>query len=171
MEEDADWTVGTVWGLADGDIYLLDVIRDKFEVPDLRANIEDVHRFNRLDTTIIEDADFGRAIAQDLIRSSSHCRPQLHKPYIDKLARMQGRSSMFETGKVLLPSTAPWLQNYKTELLGFPNQRHDDQVDSTSQALDWFQQRCGALLYPERDMQPARRPRGSPRPRGRAPRW
>ena len=56
-----------------------------------------------LDATIIEDADFGRAIAQDLRRTSSHCLPILCRPHIEKLARMQGWSSMFETGKVKFP--------------------------------------------------------------------
>lgn len=167
LAEDADWTVGTVWGLAGSDIYLLDVIRNKFEVPDLRKTIEDVHRINRLDATIIEDADFGRAIAQDLRRTSSHCMPILCRPHIEKLARMQGRSSMFETGKVLLPNQAPWLSTYLEELLGFPNHRNDDQVDSTSQALEWFQMRCSGLLYPERQMPDTPRLPRAVRPQGR----
>jgi len=37
-----------------------------------------------------------------------------------------------------LPENAPWLAIYLTELLGFPNAPHDDQVDSTSQALNWL---------------------------------
>ncbi len=42
---------------------------------------------------------------------------------------------------VHLPREAPWLDSYIHELLIFPNGRHDDQVDSTAQALDWFKQR------------------------------
>jgi hypothetical protein len=41
-------------------------------------------------------------------------------------------------GQVLLPADAPWLATYLQELLGFPTARHDDQVDSTSQALAWL---------------------------------
>ncbi|MET4120500.1 hypothetical protein ABIB90_007540 [Bradyrhizobium sp. JR4.1] len=36
-----------------------------------------------------------------------------------------------------LPSDAPWLDEYLSELLAFPYGRHDDQVDSTSQFLNW----------------------------------
>jgi predicted phage terminase large subunit-like protein len=38
---------------------------------------------------------------------------------------------------VLLPAEAPWLDEFRTELLRFPQGRHDDQVDSLSQFLAW----------------------------------
>jgi phage terminase large subunit-like protein len=86
---------------------------------------------------------------------------------IEKIARMQARSVMFETGKVLLPHEAPWLGTYLAELLGFPNSRHDDQVDSTSQALDWFQQRFAGQISPEREERAANRTVRRRRPQGR----
>ncbi len=43
-----------------------------------------------------------------------------------------------ENGFVHLPETAPWLALYLYELSCFPYGRHDDQVDSTAQMLDWF---------------------------------
>jgi len=137
LSEDADWSVGTVWGVSEGEIYLLDVVRERLEAPDLRHRIETVHRETRADITLIEDADLGRGIAQDLLRTSRWCRPRLVRPFIDKVARMQARAVMFETGKVLLPRDTPWLQVYLDELLGFPNRRHDDQVDSIMQALTY----------------------------------
>lgn len=166
LSEDADWSVGTVWGLFNGEIHLLDVIRNRLEAPDLRHRIEEVHRRTKADITLIEDADLGRGIAQDLHRTSRYCRPRLVRPLIDKVARMQARAVMFETGKVLLPRDAPWLQVYLDELLGFPNRRHDDQVDSTSQALDWFQQRLARDMMADRPSSP--RPAGNRRPRGNA---
>jgi predicted phage terminase large subunit-like protein len=39
---------------------------------------------------------------------------------------------------VLLPSTAPWLDDYRSELLAFPGSQYDDHVDSTTQALDYL---------------------------------
>ena len=38
------------------------------------------------------------------------------------------------------PERAPWLASYLAELTTFPNGKHDDQVDSTAQMLDWFKQ-------------------------------
>jgi hypothetical protein len=39
-----------------------------------------------------------------------------------------------------LPTEAPWLDDYRHELAAFLNWKHHDQVDSTSQALDWVKQ-------------------------------
>ena len=76
---------------------------------------------------------------------------------------MQARAVMFETGKIFLPKAAEWLPAYLEEMLGFPNSRHDDQVDSTSQALDYLQQRFAE--YPARQ-QARKRPMGMVRPKG-----
>ena len=45
---------------------------------------------------------------------------------------------MIENGFVYLPETAPWLAEYLHEMTTFPKGKHDDQVDSTAQFLDWF---------------------------------
>ena len=37
-----------------------------------------------------------------------------------------------------VPERSPWLAQYLAELTAFPNGKHDDQVDSTAQMLDWF---------------------------------
>ena len=35
------------------------------------------------------------------------------------------------------PAAAPWLDEFRSEMLRFPQGRHDDQVDSLSQFLAW----------------------------------
>lgn len=170
LSDDADWSVGTVWGEADGEIYLIDVIRERMEAPGLTRLIENTHIEQEADITLIEDADLGRAIGQNLFNTSRRCKPQLVRPRIEKIARMQARAVMFETGKIVLPREAPWLSTYLEELLGFPNRRHDDQVDSTSQALDWFQRKMRRDLphqRPARERPPGgrNRPPGVPRRR------
>jgi len=167
LSEDAAWSVGTVWGLTGQEIHLLHVERARLEAPELTHTIERIHREHRIDNTLIEDADLGRGIAATLNRTSAVCRPKLVRPRIDKIARMQARSVMFETGKVFLPREAPWLAVYFDELLGFPNRPYADQVDSTSQALDWFQLRHSGLITPERSEFRRKRPAGTPRPPGR----
>ena len=39
---------------------------------------------------------------------------------------------------VHIPETTPWLAEYLHEMSVFPKGKHDDQVDSTAQFLDWF---------------------------------
>jgi hypothetical protein len=57
--------------------------------------------------------------------------------------RMHAQTAMIENGFVHLPETAPWLAQYLHELTVFPHSKHDDQVDSTAQLLDWYKRGSG----------------------------
>ena len=92
-----------------------------------------------VDQTIVEDTELGRAIAQDL-RRAGQTKCVLQPPRLDKQARFLAQSARFEAGQVFVPQDAPWLADWMRELLAFPNGRHDDQVDSTSQALHYLAQ-------------------------------
>ena len=52
--------------------------------------------------------------------------------------RMHVQTAMIENGLVHLAKEAAWLAEYLHELTVFPKGKHDDQVDSTAQMLDWF---------------------------------
>lgn len=132
--ESSDYSVGTVWGAKGLDFHLLDLIRGRFEVPELRRTILDQARAWSVDQIVIEATDIGRAIAQDLRRSDAY-RVVLQVPRHDKTARFLAQSARFESGQVHVPAEAPWLADWLAELLAFPNGAHDDQVDSTAQAL------------------------------------
>ena len=76
---------------------------------------------------------------------------------------MLAQSARFEAGQVYVPQDAPWLAGWMSELLAFPTGRHDDQVDSTSQALDYLSQHSFAR---QQDRTPRVRPAGPPAPAG-----
>lgn len=134
LGERNDWSVGTVWGRLGPDFYLLKVVRGRWETPELQRRIEDLAVEHRAHATGIENTELGRALNHGLQRSGT-LRTILIKPRYDKEARLLAQAPKFEAGQVLLPREALWLGPYMTELLGFPNDKHDDQVDSTSQAL------------------------------------
>ena len=54
---------------------------------------------------------------------------------------MSAQSAKIEAGQVHLPIKAAWLDEFRNEFQAFPNGRHDDQVDSLSQFLNWFNNR------------------------------
>jgi predicted phage terminase large subunit-like protein len=51
--------------------------------------------------------------------------------------RLHAQTALFENGNVLLPRQKHWVQDYINEIIGFPG-KFDDQVDSTTQALDYI---------------------------------
>ena len=94
------------------------------------------------------------------MRRSGLLAPVLNPVRFSKEARFLAQSARFEAGQVYLPRVASWLPAYESELLAFPTGRHDDQVDSTSQALHWLTART-----PVRRERPSGRPRPAGRPR------
>jgi predicted phage terminase large subunit-like protein len=135
--EASDWSVGTVWGAVGQEFYLLDVVRGRWEAPELRRRMIAVARDCRADASVVEDTELGRALAQDL-RRTGQLFPILQAARFDKMARLLAQAARFEAGQVYLPREAPWLAHYLSELLAFPTGRNDDQVDSTSQALKYL---------------------------------
>jgi predicted phage terminase large subunit-like protein len=59
------------------------------------------------------------------------------KAEADKVVRMSACSARIEAGSVLLPQAASWLDDFRNEILAFPQAKHDDQADALSQLLNW----------------------------------
>jgi hypothetical protein len=60
---------------------------------------------------------------------------------------------MFEAGMILLPDDAEWADDYIESMTRFPKGQHDDDVDSTSQALNYLRRRQhGVIEYIEREL-------------------
>lgn len=140
--EASDFSVGTIWGAIGCDFYLLDLVRGRFEVQDLRREILRLSKHWRVNATVIEDTELGRAMAYDLRRGDLIIF--LLPARYDKEARLLAQVARFEAGSVYLPVETPWLTDYVSELLAFPNGRNDDQVDATSQALNWLSAKTAA---------------------------
>jgi predicted phage terminase large subunit-like protein len=136
-----DYSVCTTWLAHTNDAYLTHVYRDRLEYPDLRRKVIALATEYRATTILIEDAGPGMNLLQDLRATMPQgmTRPIGIKPEGSKIDRMAAQSAKIEAGHVHLPNSAPWLGEFLTELLSFPNGRHDDQVDSVSQFLRWLQ--------------------------------
>jgi predicted phage terminase large subunit-like protein len=128
--------VATVW-LARGEYaYLLDLWRERVDYPDLRRAVHRLREKYPTAALLIEDKGSGTSLIQDL--RLENITPIPINPEGDKVTRLAAVSVQFESGAVWFPQGAPWLGSLKAELLGFPNVKYDDQVDSISQALSWI---------------------------------
>jgi len=154
LTDDSDYSVCTTWGCSGGRTYLLDVFRDRVDFPTLCRVAISLQQAHCASTVLIEDKASGIQLLQEL-RSRGMFVVKGIEPDADKITRMQGQSVLIENGAVLLPTKAPWLTEFVRELTAFPRGRHDDQVDSTSQALCWFNPRDaepGILAYYKRKL-------------------
>ena len=137
-----DWSVCITAQVVANRAFVHDVWRRKVEFPELKKAAIDLARRYRCDVLLIEDQASGQQLLQVLRNEQPRGVPSAlpRRPDGDKRTRLAGASAAIEAGDLLLPADAPWLGEFKHELLGFPSSRKDDQVDALSQLMQWVGQ-------------------------------
>lgn len=133
-----DYCVGMVLGQTGADVWVLDMVRGRWAFND------QIHQIERLaelwpDATahLIEKAATGTAAGETLSRKIPGVL--LVPPRGDKTIRAQAVAPMVESKNVNLPTEAAWLDDFHSEVAGFPHSApHDDIVDTLSQGLDYL---------------------------------
>jgi len=140
------YSVGTVWGWNVDAWLLLHVERARLPYPELLDRVRLIHAKWRPDLVLIEDTSLGTPLLGELRRDARgyngrerahRCQYLAIKPAASKEERLLAGTHLLYTGKVFFPAEAAWLEDYQRELLAFPDAKHNDQVDSTSQFLEW----------------------------------
>ncbi len=140
----SDFSVCTTWLIVGQRYYLLDVFRERLTYPDLKRAVMRLNDRYGPKVIVIEDKASGTSLIQDL-RNSGLAKVKEYLPVsgTDKVMRLHAQTALIENGKVLFPREASWLADYLHELTTFPGTRHDDQVDSTTQVLDFINSEFG----------------------------
>lgn len=133
-----DYTVGITIGVDHNDaVYVLDMKR--FRSSDGILIAETVRDYAlEWDATMIgvEDGQIWRSIETQFLKvcQEKHTYPSYEalKPLTDKMVRADPLKGRMQAGKIYFPSEAHWLKVLETEMLHFPNAKHDDCVDSLS---------------------------------------
>ena len=126
----------------DGNFYLLNVLRHRWQFPDLARII--AYQQDRFQThaTVIENAASGVFVIDELRRL-----PGINvipfKPTRDKEARARATSITVNAGRVYLPndSTAGWVEPFLSEVIACPDNKYWDQIDAFTQLVEWGQSR------------------------------
>jgi predicted phage terminase large subunit-like protein len=132
----SDYSVCTTWAVTASSYYLVGVSCFRSDFPTLKRRVVELAELHGPDAILVEQAGGGLQLLQTL--SVETRLPTIGiVPKGDKEARAARASGLIEAGRVLLPDEAPWLAAFESEVGGFPNARHDDQVDSMTQFLNW----------------------------------
>lgn len=135
----SDYVVGQVWGRIEGTYYLLDQVRGKMSFTDTLQAIRSLsYKWPKASAKLVEDKANGPAVISTLKREIPGIIDV--NPQGGKETRANAVSPFFESGNIYIPdpSIADWVNDYVEEFMAFPNGKHDDQVDSTTQALNRF---------------------------------
>ncbi len=143
-----------VWGLDYNtyDLYLLHVMHEKLEVPDILPAILHIHQAWNCEFCIIEDAASGIGVIQSAGRQAGRgltvlpFSPHIHGKRVNtnaKVSRATVSMIRMRGGKVFFPIPRPyWWGDFQSELLMFGTEewkrlQKDDQVDMFSMA-SWY---------------------------------
>lgn len=143
-----DYSVCTSWAeCVDGNVYALDRWKAKVEYPELKRMAISLAARHRPHAILVEDKASGQSLIQELRRDSHGLSIVPIKVDTDKIARAFAVTPLIESGRVLLPEGADWVADYVMTMGTFPNGAHDDDVDSTTQALGYLARGGGAMGF------------------------
>lgn len=135
--DSADFSAGLTIGVSDSRYYILDVMKEKFEYPELKRAVQMYAEKWNPQVVLVEDKASGQSILQELKRQTRI--PLLpYKIDKDKIARANAITPIHEAGLVYLPEQASWVYDFVESLSLFPNGTHDDDVDSFTMCLDYL---------------------------------
>lgn len=124
--------------------YLIQVIKDHLNYPELKQATIDLDRDYRPDTVLIEDKASGQSLIQDL-QENTEIPVVGVEPEADKLTRMETQLSSLSAGRIMLPNTeyitAPWFTGLEINLSNYPQPAEWDEIDMLSQFLKHIRKR------------------------------
>lgn len=160
-----DYSALTVWGVFSGDtkaqagriigadgrpqyvdrgfnegapkVMLMAAWQDRLELHDLVKKVAETAKKLKIDKLIVENKAAGISVAQEIRRlyNNENFAVQLFDPKNqDKLSRLYSVQHLFAEGMIYAPDRA-WAEMVITQVGQYPKGKHDDLVDTVSQAL------------------------------------
>jgi predicted phage terminase large subunit-like protein len=153
-----DPTACSVWGVFKPSpdkamsVMLIDCWEEYMQYPDLRPKVMDEYgaiygdenefgHGKKVDLILIEDKSAGISLIQDLQRAGLPVRGY-NPGNADKMTRLNIVAPIIERGRVYIPESIKnpgmardWAETLISQICSYPEVRHDDLVDTTTQAL------------------------------------
>lgn len=144
---DPCWTVCATWGVANGHLYLLDVLRQQTEIPEVFHMMDRTQKKWGRIPFAVEKNGVGTGVVQGALRLGYMVEPIWTSK--DKILNSYDAANMAEQGKIFIPAKdfdeegnekdpadAPWLSTWEAEVFSWMGLKDEtsDQVDTLSTA-------------------------------------
>jgi predicted phage terminase large subunit-like protein len=134
-KQEADYTVIQIWAKTpDKELLLLAQVRAHLDNPQQVQTIEQLHVRWHWHFIAVESVFYALALYQQLKKKGIPVKE--YKPVRDKVARASVAAIKMEAGDMYFLMGADYLPELEPEVLKFPKDAHDDQVDCLSMAAD-----------------------------------
>lgn len=135
--KDNAYNVCQTWFEYENGYYLVDVFREQMDFPQAKSMV--VAKDSEFDAqkVLVEDKANGTPIMQEL-KIQTKINFVAIVPKGDKIERAHSCSPTFESGNVYIKRNEPWTAAYVEEITTFPNSKFADQMDTTSQYINYM---------------------------------
>ena len=126
-----------IWCPAGSNHYLVDQWREQCDFDELQHQFARYFRRYRPSAILVESAANGHALISVMKRKH---RKLIHEisPKGSKTTRLRRNIDTVLGHRILLPENASWRDEFVAEFVEFPHGNFTDQVDATTQFLDWI---------------------------------
>lgn len=141
---DAAYSVGDIWGKLGADIYLLDQVRDKWDITEMMSAVEELSEaWPQARVKLFENKAAGKPLFKMLKSKISGIVLIDPKEIGDKEVRLQTCIPEIYAGNVYIPhpNTKNWVSgkgSWLEEITMFPKFKYKDRVDTMTQAINWL---------------------------------
>ena len=152
-KETADYSAITTWGVfyptedSGPNLILLDVVKDRFEFPELRRVALEQYNYWKPESVIVEGKASGMPLTFELRKQGIPVINYTPSRGNDKHARVNAVAPLFESGQIWATDDK-FAEEVIEECAAFPYGDHDDLVDSMTQAVMRFRQ-GGFIEHPD----------------------
>lgn len=135
----ADYSAGLVMGEAPSRYYVLDLDKERYDAPTVKAHVSALHAKWAASVSVVEGGSSasGKATAQT-VKASSRVALIEQPVMSDKVTALNAVGPTVEAGVVYLPEDQPWALELIESLIAFPTGEHDDDVDAFRIILWYF---------------------------------
>jgi predicted phage terminase large subunit-like protein len=131
----ADYSAFVVGGMDDeGKLYCKHVIKERMDALEIVDTILMIQKIYKPVLFGLEQGTIQKAIGpylnEEMLKRGEFINTVLLKPSGDKLTRARSIQARMRSGACRFDKETDWYQNFEDELLRFPRDKHDDQVDA-----------------------------------------
>ena len=131
----ADYSAFVVGGMdEDGRLYCKHVIKERMDALEIVDTILMIQKIYKPVLFGLEQGTIQKAIGpylnEEMLKRGEFINTVLLKPSGDKLTRARSIQARMRSGACKFDKDTDWYQNFEDELLRFPRDKHDDQVDA-----------------------------------------
>jgi predicted phage terminase large subunit-like protein len=144
---ESDFTAGLTfgWHRDEERWYLLDIFRRRINYTEAKATIKALRKRWRADKVLIEASAMGHSLIEELRQETAGVYQGINVA-IRKVERFIPHTDWIKSGKIIIPTDEPWYDDFRRELLAFPDGGDDDQVDAFIQFAEFIRRSETAYL-------------------------